>query len=127
MRPEPALPRRGARGFTLLETLIAFAIMAAGLAVLIGAFGDGIGGARAAAARLALVEAAQDRLATVGATLPLVPGTREGRDGAIGWRVVIAPAEAVGPPAGPRLYDVTVDVADTSGRRFALTSQRLGR
>lgn len=118
---------RNPRGFTLLETLIAFAIMAAGLAVLVEAFGDGVAGARAGEARLALVETAQSRLASVGATLPLVPGTLEGRDGAIDWRVAIAIAAGPAAPGAGRLYDVAVEVVDPRGRRFALVTQRVGR
>ena len=122
----------GHRGFTLLETLIAFAIMASGLAVLIGAFGDGLRTQRAGAARLVLVTEAQSRLAMFGTTLPLAPGTQTGSENGIEWEIEARPSVNASVPQGrgrepPPLFDVRVVVTDASGRSFRLATRRIGK
>lgn len=117
---------RHSAGFTLLELLVAFAIMAAALGVLGGIFGDGLRAERSVEARLALVRAAENRLADFGTVSPLIPGTSQGSDGALSWTVEIA---AVGAPTSAllRLYRVRVQVSDGDGRIFSLATRRLGR
>jgi len=115
------------RGFTLLETLVAFAIMAAALAALFGAFGDGLRGVRAAEARLALTRAGESVLAGLGATVPLAPGTHGGESGAIRWTMTIAPAgTAPAPPGMVPLLDIRLVLRDDTGRRAVFRTQRIG-
>src|SRR5712692_6472327 len=84
-----------ARGFTLLEIVVALTI--AGLA-LVGLFRAGSGGVLAvdAAGRYnEAVERAQSHLAAVGRLAVITPGDNEGEDGgAYRWRVRILPLAA---------------------------------
>lgn len=121
--------RPGERGFTLIEVLIAFTIAALALAALFQAFSTGMRSTEAAAARSVLLAEAENRLAGVGATIPLAPGVREGRSGDRLWTVEIAPHvsatdEGVA-PFGPVLLEVLVTVRDGAGRVQRLRSLRI--
>jgi general secretion pathway protein I len=127
---------KGARGFTLLEVVVA--LMIASLA-LVGLFRAGSGGLFASdtAARTdEAVERAQSHLAAFGRTGSVAPGDMEGDDGGgYRWRVRVAPlgAEPVvaqGQPAAARtLYSVQVAISWGTGRHTRsvnLETRRLG-
>lgn len=115
--------RPGEAGSALVEAMVAAAILAVTLGVAARAVGDGA--RRTAAAersRLAMLEA-RSRLAEVGADIALAPGVSSGEDGALGWRVLIAPASE---ESGGRLLDVRVGVSAGGGREIVqLHSLRL--
>lgn len=82
-------------GFTLLETLVALAILAGALATLQQALGAGWKGLRAARTELGAVEHARAQLAAAGVTTDLREGQSEGvtPDG-YRWQITIAPLVA---------------------------------
>ena len=125
-----------ARGFTLLEVVVALAI--ASLA-LVGLFRAGSGGLFAAdtAARVdEAVERAQSHLAAFGRTSAVAPGELAGDDGGgFSWRVrvqpiAVAPVMVPGQPAAARgLYSVQVSVSWRGAgrtRSVVLETRRLG-
>jgi general secretion pathway protein I len=125
-----------ARGFTLLEVVVALAI--ASLA-LVGLFRAGSGGLFAAdtAARVdEAVERAQSHLAAFGRTGAVAPGELAGDDGGgFSWRVrvqpiAVAPVMAQGQPAAARaLYSVQVSISWRGAgrtRSVVLETRRLG-
>ncbi len=126
------------RGFTLLEVLVAFAVLAVALGVAFEIFATGLRGARSADALTRAVLIAESRLAGVGIETELTPGTSEGEtDDGTRWRVEIReqPPDAqvdgddrIETPSLPVLLDIIVTVSWRGGRgtqSFALRSSRL--
>jgi general secretion pathway protein I len=79
--------RAGTAGFTLIEVLVAIAV----LAVVLGAIGAVVGttvrGIRSVDRRLPLLETAQSLLASLPAREALQPGTQSGASGEFRWRI----------------------------------------
>ena len=124
------------RGFTLLEVLVAFAVLAVALGVAFEIFTTGLRGARSADALTQAVLIAESRLARVGVETELTPGESEGEtDDGTRWRIDIRdqPAEdgddeRVVTPSLPVLLDIIVTVSwgDGAGRQsFVLRTSRL--
>ena len=133
--PRPSGEREPERGFSLLEVVVALAILGLVLAVLADSVRGGLlGGAKAAAVELLLAEA-ESRIAMAGsAELPLEPGTRQGNDGDLHWRVEIEefrdPALDLETDGLPRAFRVKVTVTGDQGgvpRSLAFETVRLGR
>ena len=82
-----ARPRRGNAGFTLIEVLVAIAV----LAVVLGAIGAVVGNTvrtiRSVDRRLPLLETAQSLIAALPARDALQPGTQTGTSGEFRWRI----------------------------------------
>lgn len=124
-------PKRVERGFTLLEVLVAFAILAVSLGGLLVAFSDGL---RTVSRSVTISEAtlrAQSVMEEVGRSIPVRPGQVAGvlEDGTR-WQVSVEPFDTgeTGAAAVIRTLfafrvDVTVEL-DT-GRTITLTSLRL--
>ena len=126
------LPRH-ARGISLLEVLVAFAIMALALGVLLRIFGTGLRSSAAAERYSAATLWAESLMAGAGSTWPLDPGEEDGSlTGGYRYRRVVRPYDP-GPVTGPLprvpLVSIGVEVAWTEGektRRVVLSSLRLG-
>ena len=128
-------PRRG-RGFTLLEVLIAFVILAVSMTVILQVFSSGMRGARLADAYVTATLLAKSVLAETGVETPLVEGEDGGDfDNGFKWRRVVtlyedeAMPETLGLPVAA--YRVTVEVswddgARSASRRSACARQRAG-
>ena len=83
-------PRRACRGFSLLEVLVAFTILAMLLAALFEVFSAGLNAARAGDRFTRAAVIAQSRLAAVGMVEPLQEGVSSGStDDAYHWRVTV--------------------------------------
>src|ERR1700731_4050849 len=86
-RSEIRLPR-GSAGFTLIEVLVAIAV----LAVVLGAIGTVVGNTvrtiRSVDRRLPLLETAQSLIASLPTRDALQPGTQSGTSGEFRWRIV---------------------------------------
>ena len=134
-------PRRSG-GFSLLEVLVAFIIVALVVTALFRLFGGALGNASAADEWTRALLVAQSRLALAAATVPLREASDGGTeaDGRIAWRTVVAPY--VPPDTDPglentaqamptRLYRVTVDVQfpgmGGQPRTLTLSTLKLGQ
>jgi general secretion pathway protein I len=109
----PAPRRREANaGFTLIEVLVAIAV----LAVVLGAIGALVGttvrSVRAIDRRLPLLETAQNLLATLPDRASLQPGTQSGVTGDFRWRVDIVALTP--PPSATGLPDLAASRLGTS-------------
>ena len=83
-------PNRRASGFTLLEVLVAFTILAVLLTALIQAFSQGLRASTVAEERATAVLVARSIMAEVGSSIPLEESEQSGdlEDG-LGWRLII--------------------------------------
>lgn len=123
----------GERGFTLIEAVVAFAIMALVMGTLLGAFGGIIGGSRAARASETALALAEAKLAELGHTAPLERGERRGRFAdRYAWRARVEPYRLKGPGfdevPGLAAFRIEVEVSWTTprgGRSLTLASLRL--
>lgn len=124
-------PRGVERGFTLLEVLVAFAILSVALGGLLLVFSDGLRTADRSVTISTATLQAQSLLAEVGRTIPARAGLVDGvlEDGSR-WEVAIEPfdtGESGTSTAVARLYAYRVDVtvAWDRDRSVTLTSLRL--
>ena len=125
------------RGYTLIEVIVAFALLAAALTLLLGTLSGAARQVRGAAdaGRAALY--AQSLMAQVGVGEPLKPGTRDGEfeDGRYRWSLDIRrwsdparPANALNDPAAPQLLEVRLGIEWGDGgpsQRLLLRTLRL--
>lgn len=81
------------RGFTLLEVLIAFTILAVSLAVVMQSFSTGFNSLEKAGDHAVATLQARSKLAELGQTISLEPGEQSGEfeDGST-WRMTVEPA-----------------------------------
>ena len=107
-------------GFTLLEVLVAFAVLSVALAVLFQVFAQGFGGVQRAEGVTGALLRAESRLAEIGRTRPLEAGEDSGDFGdGYRWHTVIrAHGEDTAPPNAPllRAFEVLVRI-DWRGAR----------
>jgi general secretion pathway protein I len=123
--------RDRARGFTLLETIVAFTILSFALVAAMQAFSSGLRSVAAAEGAGAAVLHARSKLDEVGITIPLVPGQIEGvfADGSR-WQATIAPyqnfdvGESGYLPLVP--YQVNVTVSWGPSRAITIETVKLG-
>lgn len=108
---------RAQRGFTLLEVIVAFALLALALTLLLGALSGASRQVRQAEDRSRATLHAQSLLAQLGVGAPLRPGRDEGRfDARYRWTLQVAPyadplaARAQLDPSSAQLLDVRLDV-----------------
>lgn len=119
------------RGFTLLEVLVAFAILAVAATVLMNVFSQGTRQAALAADYGRAAELAESKLAALGIEIPLEPGEQRGQfaDG-FAWTASVQPYEepdvAFDPDAPLRPWLVSVTVSfDHARRAVTLATLRL--
>lgn len=123
-QPKASPPRRQ-RGYSLIEVIVAFALLALALTLLLGTLSGAARQVRWSgdAGRAALH--AQSLLDQVGVGEPLQPGQRDGDfdDGRYRWSLVITPwtdpalpPPAAIDPAAPRLLELSLSVRWGDGR-----------
>ena len=126
-------PRKVTAGFTLLEVVVAFVILALALGVSFETFSTGLRGTLAAGDHAGAIVRAQSRLSEIGLTEPVQPGVLEGRfDGTYGWRQEVRIADRHESTIGGRdahvLYDVALTVYWGTGaqaRSLVLNTSRV--
>jgi general secretion pathway protein I len=129
-RPVRSERRRGEAGFTLLEVLIALAIVAVALTAIGSLMATTVRGTRSIDAHLTLVETARAIEAGLPDRKALKTGSLTGERGGYRWRVDVLPFRArfVDPAAAtpwvPRAVIVTVQSPD--GPVLRVSSVRLG-
>jgi len=121
-------PRRE-HGFTLVEVLAAFVILALTLASAYAAFSGGLGWERRAGETASAVLLARSWLDEAGVSRPLAEGVSEEmlEDGRT-VRLAMRQVEPVAPGGVPRVtaWEVTVEVATPDGATLSLTELKLG-
>ena len=124
---------RHARGFTLLEVMLAFVLLAAAMGVLLGMLSNGLRQVRQAENETEAALYAQSLMDELGVLAPIRPGQRSGQfaGGRYRYRLDISEAEDPVPPValpsstpapaeaegGPRLYRVALLVTWGAGQR----------
>lgn len=126
-------------GFSLLEVLVAFAILAISLGVLLQIFSRASVSTAASAQYSRAASLVEARLDAVGSAIPLEPGSVSGEpEDGIAWQLTIMPAELglesegagfLGADPAVTPYRVTVTALWNDGgrvRRLTISSLRLG-
>jgi general secretion pathway protein I len=117
-------------GFTIVEVLVALAVVAVSIVAIGSVMSTNIRGVKALEDHVALMQSAQAVLATATRT-ELVPGTLSGKTGDFRWRVDIGPvggdwlAKDANAPWIPEL--VKIKVRSPSGATVDLETVRLMR
>jgi general secretion pathway protein I len=118
-------------GFTLIEVVVAIAVLALVLGAIGGAVGTTVKGLRSVDRQLPLIETAQSLLAALPDRNALRPGAQSGTTGAVQWRIDVAPLNSVllgtGAPQSAKWVPllVTVSVRDRDGPPVRLDTVRL--
>lgn len=82
-----ARPPRGDAGFTLIEVLVAIAVLAVVLGAIGAVVGNTVRAIRSVDRRLPLLETAQSLIASLPTRDALKPGTQTGTSGEYRWRI----------------------------------------
>lgn len=109
---------RGQRGYTLIEVIVAFAVLGIALMLLLGTLSNGTRQVRWAADSGRAALHARSLLDGIGIDVPIVPGrsTGEFEDGRYRWSLTIAPfVDPELPPAlsglaQQQLFEIALDV-----------------
>ncbi len=115
-----------ARGFSLLELLVAFTITATAIALLLQAFSRGGLLVSRLEEKSRLAALARSLLQRVGPLYPVQEGEEEGEFDRYRWRLKIEPTEpgfSSEPPFA--LYRVTVQISG-EGQAYRITTLRIG-
>jgi general secretion pathway protein I len=119
----------GRAGFTLIEVLVAIALLALVLGAIGSLFGTTAKGVRVVDRQLPLLETAQNLLASLPERNALRPGTQSGATGDIRWWIDVAPLldRAADTPASTKWMPltVTVHVQGSDGPPVRLDTVRL--
>lgn len=117
--------RARSRGFTLIEVLVAFALVALILGAALRLVSGGLNDSDAAERHTLAVLVAESRIAEAGATVSLEPGITEGTaSGNFRWRREIRQLNGQTNDDPLPLYAVTVDVAWDDGPGVRLATLR---
>ncbi|MCL2297765.1 MAG: prepilin-type N-terminal cleavage/methylation domain-containing protein [Proteobacteria bacterium] len=141
---DKALPARGERrkehGFSLLEVLVAFVVLALIGTALFRLFGGAMNNAASVDAWSRAAQVAQNQLAQAAAMHPLQATSASGKDGDVHWSLVVepyTPAALEGETTQPtesltyRLYRLQVDVrfpgVAAKDRTFSLETLKISQ
>jgi general secretion pathway protein I len=122
----------GEAGFTLVEVIVALAMLAAGLSVLLGMISTGLERTGIAGRTAEAASLAQSLLAQVGTEFPVRPDQRDGVfPNGDRWHLTIVPYRRARDEAerAVELYQVSAQIEWSEGqepRAFALSTLRLG-
>jgi general secretion pathway protein I len=118
---------RRARGFTLLEVLVALLCFALVFGILAQIMRTGLRQSAAAESAALAGLLARSQLARVGVELPLAPGLVEGEVDGMRWRTAIGLAEPLAAERDIATWRIDVTIAwGEAGQELTLTTLRLG-
>jgi general secretion pathway protein I len=118
----PSLDKRvGEHGFSLLEVLVSFVILALTVTVLLRAYGTSVRNAGLAEQHLKAATLAESLLARLGRDVALRPGEASGQVGAYRWHWLIQPYEL--PPVAPLSVRNRVPTGRESERKEPVGTQ----
>ena len=124
----PGTPR-SSDGFSLLEVLVAFSILALSLGVLMQLFSGGMRNTLVGASYSRAVDLAESTLALAGSEILLQPGRHSGSEKDLHWELDIQlyiPEELQAPPAGIEAFRVSARVEwGDSGQERSLSLDTL--
>jgi general secretion pathway protein I len=117
----------GERGFTLIEALVALAIIAAVLGAIGSVIGTSVRGTRAIDQKLALSGAAETVLAALPPRNALRIGRQSGEVGGHRWRIDVAPISAAPDTPPSRFVPLAVNMRmqGPGGAQIQVTTVRL--
>ncbi len=116
----------GEKGFTLIEALVALAIIAAVLSSIGAVVGTTVQGTRTIDQRLALTGAAETLLAALPARNLLKPGRQSGELAGHRWRIDVAPLNMEVPPTSHFVpLAITMRMQAPGGPAVQVTTVRL--
>lgn len=106
---------KAARGFSLIEVLVAFVLLAGGVGLLIAILAGGMNQVRWAQGQSEAVQVARSALDTLGTVDPIEPGrfTGEAVDGRYQWALLVEPYADL-PAGGPGAFDDLQAAVQTS-------------
>ena len=128
-------PRRTSRGFTLIEMVLAFVLLALVLSTVFQIFSEGLTRAGALEERSGALEVARSRLDDAGVEEPLKEGIAQGEaaDPRFHWTTTVTPYDVGTDPMHPipsayQLYriEVKVDWRGGDGKEHSLALSTLG-
>ncbi|MFO1311905.1 MAG: type II secretion system protein [Burkholderiales bacterium] len=142
IRPAPrrGRPKPAPRGFSLLEVLVAFVILALVATALFRLFSSSLNNASAAEEWSRAVQVAESKLASAAAAQPLKETTERGSefDGRVKWETTVAPwtapdvdpdLEKASESLATRLYRISCEVSYVGGdgreRKMTLATTRV--
>lgn len=119
----------GERGFSLMEVLVAFAVLAIVMGAVLQVFSGGLRNLKVGGDISAAATWAESHLARLGRDLEVVPGVQSGEADGLRWEERIEPYAAIDASAleGGALYEVTLSVywgAFDRPRSFQLSTLR---
>ena len=123
--------RRACEGFSLLEVLVAFSILALSLGVLMQLFSGSMRNTLVGDSYSKAVDLAESTLALAGTEIPLEPGIQAGEEKGLRWELSIQPYVPEGllaPPQDIEAFHVSVRVewdGSGNGRSVSLDTLRL--
>jgi general secretion pathway protein I len=130
-RATPSKQRQDSAGFTIIEALVALAVVAASLAAIGSLIATSIRGTRSVEQHVALVETARAVEAGLPSRDELAPGNLSGELAGHRWRVDVSPFAAGGIDSGlPASWvpqTVVITVRSPSGAVLQLNTVRLRR
>ena len=126
--PDPRA-RRGTAGFTLIEVLVALAVVAASLGAIAMVAGTSLRGTRALERRVALLETARAVETGIPNRDLLQPGRTEGEIAGHRWQMDVQPLQLAGLPENAPWtpFDIRIRVRGPGGEMVALETVRLAR
>ena len=107
--------KRPRRGFTLLEVMLAFVVLATALGLVLGMLSRGLQQVTTSQAETEATLHAQSLLDELGTIAPITPGVRMGdfEKGRYRWRLEVAPSRDPAPPPPPEEGSAQAQVVET--------------
>ena len=107
--------KRGSAGYSLLEVIVAFAVLALSLSTLFPTVSALSGRSAHATEHWAATEFARSKLEEIGVVTPIARGIDRGTWAQWDWRIEIAPYQNAALPPSNGLFEITIEVRRRGG------------